>query len=248
MENVPVPLDRDGLGVAVMVLTQRVPEQVLTEREAQRLLFNSFAEVPPNAPDKEDKEKEEGETVEKRSSSVYGPQIPVQTMTELILFLLSITTSSSMTSAETTLSTTSSPETRRATAECAISLLSAMQRYSKHPGEGISYDAFRALLERDAPYFLDPLVPLFQNFLYDKHKWGMNPTPREDWRGALECEDVEGSILGGCLAQMSMFFPKERRMGKLVSLYVGSKDGFSMGMFESKVLKYPGTLKTQNVH
>jgi len=42
-------------------------------------------------------------------------------------------------------------------------------------------------------------------------------------------------------AQMSMFFPKERRMGKLVPLYMGSKDGFSMGMFKSKVLKYPGT-------
>jgi hypothetical protein len=49
------------------------------------------------------------------------------------------------------------------------------------------------------------------------------------------------SVLGGGLAQMSMFFPKERRMGKLVPLYIGSKDGFSMGMFESKVLKYPGT-------
>ena len=42
------------------------------------------------------------------------------------------------------------------------------------------------------------------------------------------------------LAQISMFLPKERRLGRLVGLYAGSKDGFSMGMFESKVLKYPG--------
>jgi hypothetical protein len=63
----------------------------------------------------------------------------------------------------------------------------------------------------------------------------------------LEYEDVEGSVLGGCLAQMSMFFPKERRMGKLVPLYIGSKDGFSMGMFESKVLNYPGTQTSWDV-
>ena len=255
LENVPVPLDREGLGVAVMVLTQRVPRQVLTEREAHRLLFNSFAEVSSNVDSLKPKEKEkggevetetetEGETRQKRPLSGYGPLIPVQTMTELILFLLSITTSSSMTSAETTLSTTSSPESRRAVVESATSLISAMQRYSKTPSsKGISYDSFRAVLERDAPYFFDPLVPLFQKFFYDKHKWGTNPTPREDWHGALECEDVEGSVLSGCLAQMSMFFPKERRMGKLVSLYTGSKDGFSMGMFESKVLKYPGMPK-----
>ena len=49
------------------------------------------------------------------------------------------------------------------------------------------------------------------------------------------------------LAQLSMFFPKERRMGKLVGLYAGSKDGFSMGMFESKVLKYPGISKIRKM-
>ena len=235
-----MPLDREGLGIAVLVLTQRVPRQVLTEREAQRLLFNSFAEVPVNEPHKEEKEGEGGKE-EERPSSGYGPRILVQTMTELILFLLSITTSSTMTSSEATLLKTTSPESRRAAVECATSLLSSLQRYDKHPLESISYDAFRAFLERDAPYLFDPLVPLFEKLLYDKHKWGTNPTPREDWRGALECEDVEGSVLGGCLAQMSIFFPKERRMGKLVPLYMGSKDGFSMGMFESKVLKYPGT-------
>src|SRR5271170_4090729 len=71
LDGVPVPLDKEGLGIAVMVLTQRVPKQVLTEREAQRILFNSFAEIPPNEPDKEDQEGEEGH--EKRPRSGYGP-------------------------------------------------------------------------------------------------------------------------------------------------------------------------------
>ena len=238
-----MPLDREGLGVAVMVFTQRMPKQVLSERELHRLLFNSFAEVPPKELAMQEKEEDtKMEEGEKQPSSGYGPRIPVESMTELILFLLAITTSSTMTSAETPLSNTSSPQSRRAAVECATSLLSSLQRYSKTPSsEGISYDSFRSLLERDAPYFFDPFVPLFQKFLYDKHKWGSaNTAPREDWRGALECEDVEGSVLSGCLAQISMFFPKERRLGTLILLYMGSKDGFSMGMFESKVLKYPG--------
>jgi len=199
-----VPLDRDGLGVAVLVLTQRVPRPVLSKREAQKLLFNSFAEVLPNETRKEDKDGG-GEKVvgglEKRPSSAYGPQIPVQTITELILFSLSITTSSTMMSSEATLLKTTSLESRRADVECATSILSALQRYSKRSYDSISYDAFCVFVERDTPYFFDLLIPLFQKFLYDKHKWRTNPAPREDWQGALECEDVEGSVLGGCLAR-----------------------------------------------
>lgn len=63
---------------------------------------------------------------------------------------------------------------------------------------------------------------------------------REDWMGSLMAEQVMTCMTISTLAQISMFFPKERRLGRLVGLYAGSKDGFSMGMFESKVLKYPG--------
>ena len=65
---------------------------------------------------------------------------------------------------------------------------------------------------------------------------------RNDWIGALEIERTTELMNVRTLAQMSMFFPKERRLAKFVLLYAGSKDGFSMGMFESKVLKYPGIL------
>ena len=101
-------------------------------------------------------------------------------------------------------------------------------------------DAFRAFCERDAPYFFDALVPLFQKFLYDTKKWGEENAKREDWVGALTAERVTQCMTMSVLAQISMFLPKERRLGRLVGLYAGSKDGFSMGMFESKVLKYPG--------
>ena len=63
---------------------------------------------------------------------------------------------------------------------------------------------------------------------------------REDWVGSLRAERVTECMTMSTLAQISMFLPKERRLGRLVGLYAGSKDGFSMGMFESKVLKYPG--------
>src|SRR6266496_1106987 len=107
LENVPVPLDREGLGVAVMVLTQRVPREVLTIKEINRLVFNSFAEIPVKH---QDMKKETGE-VEKCTAGIYGPQIPLSTMIELVLFLLSITTPQSLTISETTIVSTE-PENR----------------------------------------------------------------------------------------------------------------------------------------
>jgi hypothetical protein len=236
LENVPVPLDKEGLGVAVVVLTQRVPTEVLTSRELNRLLFNSFAEAPPKPTD-ELKEKITEKGV--KASSIYGPQISVVTMTELILFFLSITTSNPLATAETTIATTT-PSNRRAAVQITKSILSGIQKYAKSPTEFIHYDAFRAFCERDAPYFFDPLVPLFQKFLFDQHKWGDVMAPREGWVDALKAESVSELMNLSTLAQLSMFIPKERRLGTLVGLYAGSNDGFSMGMFESKVLKYPG--------
>jgi hypothetical protein len=64
---------------------------------------------------------------------------------------------------------------------------------------------------------------------------------REDWVGGLEVVETTELMSLATLAQISMFLLKERRMGRMVSLYAGSRDGFSMGMFESTVLKYPGT-------
>jgi hypothetical protein len=241
LENVPVPLDKEGLGVALMVLTKRVPSEVLSSRELNRLLFNSFAESPPK-PINESKEKPTDE--KSKISGIYGPQISVITMTELILFFLSITTSNPLSTAESTIATTE-PSNRRAAVQIAKSILSGIQNYAKSPSDSIHYDAFRAFCERDAPYFFDALVPLFQRFLFDQHKWGDVMT-RDGWVGALKAEKLGELMNLSTLAQLSMFIPKERRLGTLVGLYAGSKDGFSMGMFESKVLKYPGitVLKT----
>jgi hypothetical protein len=229
LENVPVPLDREGLGIAVLLLTGRIPKEVLTEKESSRLVFNSLSEIPPKHIDKDD-------NVSKTIS--YGPQISVVTMQELILFLLSITTSMYLSTAEQSFSTTS-PSNRRVAQQISKAMITAIQFYTKSPSEIIHYDAFCAFRERDAPYLLDPLIPLFQNFLYDQHKWGASPT-REDCVGALQVDSPSELMNLSTLAQISMFLPKERRLGMLVALYAGSKDGFSMGMFESKVLKYPG--------
>jgi hypothetical protein len=237
-ENVPVPLDREGLGIAVMVLTQRIPQEILTKQELTRLLFNSFAEVvsqPPSSSKEQD-----AENGGKQSNVTYGPQISVVTMSELILFLLSVTTPNSLSSAESTIATTTS-NNRHAAATITKSMITAMRAYAKSPSDVIHYDAFRAFCERDAPFFFDPFVPLFQHFLFDTKKWGDQAMSRDGWIGALQSEKESELLTLATLAQISMFLPKERRLGKLVGLYAGSRDGFSMGMFESKVLKYPGT-------
>jgi hypothetical protein len=242
LENVPVPLDYSGLGIAIMVLTQQIPEQVLTKRELTQLVFNSFADVT-RTPTKDSSSKEEqNETSEMPNTTTYGPQISVSRMIELILFLLSHTyTPESFSASESHLASATDPDNRHSAAIIAKAILSAIQNYAKSPSDEIHYDAFRAFIERDAPYFFDALVPLFQRFLYDKKKWGEKAVIRADWIGALETEVLTELMNMSTLAQLSMFFPKEKRLGKLVCLYAGSKDGFSMGMFESKVLKYPGT-------
>ena len=206
-------------------------------------MFNSFADVPINQPHSmkeasETPSDKDGTETEKKEVT-YGPQMSLVTLTDLVLFLLSFTTPHTLTTSESTLATTTTTN-RHSSVNITKSIISALQAYSKSPSETISYDAFRAFCERDAPYFFDPLVPLFQKFLYDTKKWGEENAKREDWGGALTAERVTQCMTMSVLAQISMFLPKERRLGRLVGLYAGSKDGFSMGMFESKVLKYPG--------
>ena len=245
LENVPAPLDHDGLGVATMAYTQRIPGEVLSSRELNRLLFNSFAELPPRNPEStEEKEGLKEPNGAGKAGRGYGPEISVSTMVELILFLLSITTSSALVTPSERISHTT-PENHRSAAKIAHAMINALQSYTKHPTDAISYDAFRAFIERDAPYFFDPLAPLFGTLLYDRQKWGDSGTVRTNWVGALQAEAESELVNLARLAQLSMFAPKNRRLGKMVWLYAGSKDGFSMGMFESKVLKYPGTLSEQ---
>jgi hypothetical protein len=237
LEGVPALLTLEGLGIAVMVYTQQIPKEVLTTREWTRLLFNSFSEVPNRQgsylPTDGSGEKNPGST-----KSTYGPQISLSTMNDLVLFLLANATTNSIDSSEIK-PPADTPSNRRASVAVANSILSALQSYTKSPTEGISYDAFRSFFERDAPYFFDALVPLFQKFLYDSKKWG-GDIDRINLVGSLMAERLTMCMTTSTLAQISMFLPKERRLGRLVGLYVGSTDGFSMGMFENKVLKYPG--------
>jgi hypothetical protein len=237
LEGVPALLTLEGLGIAVMVYTQQIPKEVLTTRELTRLLFNSFSDVP-NRHSGYLSTDESGEKAPSSIRSTYGPQISLATMNDLVLFLLASTTSDSVGSSKSKLPT-ATPSNRRSSVHVASSILSALQSYTKSPKESISYDAFRAFFERDAPYFFDALVPLFQKFLYDSKKWGADMDTK-NWVGSLTAERITQCMTMSTLAQISMFLPKERRLGRLVGLYAGSTDGFSMGMFENKVLKYPG--------
>ena len=229
VENAPVPLNREGLGIAVLILTQHVPADVFTKQEIHRLIFNSFADVP--------QQEESIDTSEKLSKARYAPKVPIPKMTQLILFLLESATFQAPSTLESSHSSTTN---QHQAALIAKSMLSAIQSYANSQSESIHYDSLRAFVEYDAPFFFDPIIPLFQKFLYDKEKWGDNPKFREDWTGTLQAEKTTELMSESTLAQISTFLPKERRLGKLTSLYIGSNDGFSMGMFESKVLKYPG--------
>jgi hypothetical protein len=237
VENAPVQLNRESLGLAVLFLTQRIPKEIVPTKDLNRLLFNSFAESPPEFSDPTFNPSEGG----KAPTWTLATKIPVSLMLDLVLFLVTISTSEQLVTRES-FAAAANPSNRQFLAQITTSIVSAMQSYAKSPSDMIHCDDFSAFIERDAPYFFDPLVPLFQKFLFDQRKWGNQPmSGKDDWVGPLQVEHSTSVMNQPTLAQISMFFPKEARMGKLVSLYLGSKDGFSMGMFESKVLKYPGS-------
>ena len=155
LEGVPAVLTKEELGVAVMVYSQRVPTQVLSTREVSRLLFNSFAEIQPRQLGNKEKtsQNEKDAPMEKKSTTgTYGPQISVETMTKLISFLLTITTSSPVSTSETTVETLT-PKNKGHSLKIAESMIAAIQSYAKSPSDLITYDSFRAFYERDAPFF-----------------------------------------------------------------------------------------------
>lgn len=85
-----------------------------------------------------------------------------------------------------------------------------------------------------SPSLLSTLPSLYAHFLYP----AANPSVLASKKSRPFKSD--NLLNDNSAAQLSLFLPEELIFGKLDQLYRASRDGFSMGAFETKVLRYPG--------
>ncbi|RVD88321.1 uncharacterized protein DFL_002510 [Arthrobotrys flagrans] len=105
-------------------------------------------------------------------------------------------------------------------------------------GKPILWTGFSRSVKRSLPHLFDGFTPLYDHFLFSK-RLNMNKDPTLDLPLAPPLLQHHGEILTPTLLnQLSFFFKGTTLYRRLRKLYIGSDDGFSMGMFEQKVFKW----------
>ncbi|RPA97413.1 TLDc domain-containing protein 2 [Choiromyces venosus 120613-1] len=105
--------------------------------------------------------------------------------------------------------------------------------------KGVLYRDFKTRIKRALPYMFTPLEPLFEHFLFSKKVDMSTPTPSNNPEPLIPLLSAEGEILDlNLLSQLSFSIPGTHLWRRLRLLYAGSEAGFSMGSFETKVLKW----------
>ncbi|KAK6534492.1 Restriction of telomere capping protein 5 [Arthrobotrys megalospora] len=105
-------------------------------------------------------------------------------------------------------------------------------------GKPILWTGFSKSIKRSLPYLFDGFKPLYEHFLFSK-RLNMNKDPALHLPFTPPLLQHYGTILTPTiLNQISFFLKGETLWRRLRKLYIGSDDGFSMGMFEQKVFKW----------
>ncbi|BFZ63061.1 Restriction of telomere capping protein 5 [Saitoella coloradoensis] len=175
------------------------------------------------------------------------PRIPTADMRNILIYILG--TSAITTSTSIGVEVFGKDQMRRL-GDIADAMVAGMRPNSV----GIDWAGFKAWMERSGKGVWKPLSGVFDKFLYSKKvasgvtleasdKPLPGPKPGGPGGGRLpKLEEATELMTPASLAQMGMFIPTESMSsGVLHKLYVGSSDGFSSGMYENKVLKYPGS-------
>ncbi|KAI9783576.1 MAG: Restriction of telomere capping protein 5 [Peltula sp. TS41687] len=113
---------------------------------------------------------------------------------------------------------------------------------------GVLYHDYNIIVSNSLPYLFDGLNPLFEHFLFSKNvdfsksTSSENPAPSLAKSAQVISEPLllrEGDILdSNILSQLSFFIKGSNLFRRLRPLYIGSDAGFSLGSFETKVLKW----------
>ncbi|KAI5844546.1 TLD-domain-containing protein [Morchella snyderi] len=117
----------------------------------------------------------------------------------------------------------------RDTAECVI------RSFKSRDGKGILYRDFKKTVKESMPFLFDGLSPLFEHLLFSKKVDNSSTAAKE----AEPLLPHTGKILDmNLLSQLSLFIKGDNLWWRLRPLYAGSEAGFSMGSFETKVVKW----------
>ncbi|KAI1473428.1 TLD-domain-containing protein [Daldinia eschscholtzii] len=175
------------------------------------------------------------------AATTHGAMIPVDNFRKLIMLLLLV----SPLDAQENISsyaervTGSELEDLRATAE---NILSAFVDVEKSPG--ITYVQFDRILPSNLPFLFKGFNPLFEHFLFSKNldlskrKDSVSKTVSPAIPRPPLLQDKARILNLSVLSQLSFFISGNDLFRRLRLLYSGSKAGYSMGGFESKVFNW----------
>jgi len=171
---------------------------------------------------------------EKPLNTVHA-RIPMENLRKLVAFLVAVAPledTQSLAEFASRFDEGEEGEGLRRTAECVLRAFG--------DGEGVGFRKFRDTVRRGMPHLFSQGLPaLYNHLLFSKNVDGHTPSgsaatvAREPLLPA-ECEIMTLDVL----SQLSLFIKGERLWRRVRPLYTGSEDGFSMGSFESKVLKW----------
>lgn len=165
-------------------------------------------------------------------SNINHARIPLENLRNLIAFLLVIAPlepNQPIAVFAERFSTAEALRELKDTAECVV------KSFRSSDGKGILYRDFKKTVKDSVPFLFDSLSPLYEHLLFSKKVDNSTTTLGEPEPLLL----YPGKILDmNLLCQLSLFIKGDNLWRRLRPLYAGSEAGFSMGSFETKVVKW----------
>lgn len=230
----PMILTQDALLRVVAIMTRRT-DGILSADARVHLLYNSFA-VLDNVPtlDKtEHEDKEHATTTDSEMSnsaeidtSSNNFRMRRSDLHKLLKFFLTIQEMSYVEVVTNYIDRFSGTDAKTID-EIATSIVQTVTNLDTVPLQDLAEFA------KGSPDFLYSLSSLYSHFLFPSKSYKTRP------KASRPICDTN-LLNNGSSAQLSLFLPRDLVFGKIDALYRASHDGFSMGSFESKVLRYPG--------
>jgi len=255
----PAILDFEGLVKAVAIVTGRHRKALRRKVEVLKLLFRALAvhervleaveteavdsAVVYDSDDSEDLSLAALDALDaidvynaaEKPSNVVHTRIPMENLRKLVAFLIAIAPLED-TQPLAEFAPRFGGEAGQALQQTADCVLRAFG-----DGEGgAEYRKFRDTVRGCMPHLFSQGLPsLFNHFLFSKNVDGHTPSDVVTATAREPLLVEEGEIMTlNALSQLSLFIKGERLWRRVRPLYTGSEDGFSMGNFETKVLKW----------
>lgn len=248
----PVPLTFDALLRVVGFMTRRV-HGVMPDDARLRLLYDSIAILKSQKGYEKSPDKSSAEPLVVLNSDhtfefpkTVAPESPTMSKEDLkglLQFLLSIQEMDDIEVVANYIHRFSeqNKQEMKAVSACLVNTISK--------DDMVTFQQLRHFVDM-SPSLLNSLSPLFSHFFHPTRPATSPSGPLSGSSAAQKPPRPSQSLPADAvlnentIAQISLFIPRDLIFGKLDILYRGAHDGFSMGSFETKTLRYPGPTLT----